>query len=331
MNKFWKWAKRIVAGLLALILIFGSLTYAAGSIAKSKLLRANPASGQLVDVGGFKMHIHCTGEGSPTVILVSGLDDFSIAWSRVQPEISKTTRVCSYDRTGLGWSEPAPGPRTSRAMVEELHTLLVNAGVEGPYVMIGQSFGGALAELYVHTYPDEILGLALVDAAPTDLFTRVPVWGKAIEQKLGFFRTLAPLSTFGLLALAPNNIPNRGFPDEALAQYRTVSVATDYYETCIAENELFASNLAEVRSANIVDFGNLPLIVLSRGRWDTMPGLSNAENEQARQAWNEMQSELLKLSTNSRQDIAEASEHFIQLDQPNLVIEAILELVQASQ
>ena len=330
MNKFWKWTKRIVTGLLVLLLVFGALTCAAGGVAKSNLMRENPAPGQLVNVGGFKMHIHCTGEGSPTVILVSGLDDFSIAWSRVQPEIAKTTRVCSYDRAGLGWSEPVPGPRTSRTMVDELHMLLVNAGVEGPYVMVGHSFGGALAELYIHTYPDEILGLVLVDAAPTELFTRVPAWSKAIDQKLDFFHTLEPLSSFGLLALAPDNIPNRGFPDDALAQYRAISVATDYYQTCINENELFVSNLAEVGYADIT-FGNLPLIVLSRGRWDAMPGLSDVENAQARQAWNEMQVALLKLSTNSRQTIAEASEHFIQLDQPDLVIEAILELVKMNQ
>jgi len=329
-NKLWKWTKRIAAGLLVLILVFGTLIYAAGRVAKSNLLRANPAPGQLVDVGGFKMHIHCTGERSPTVILVSGLDDFSIAWSRVQPEIARTTRVCSYDRAGLGWSEASPKPRTSRAMVDELHALLVNAGVEGPYVMVGHSFGGALAELFVHTYPDEILGLVLVDASPTDLFTRVPVWAKAIEQKLGFYRTLAPLSSFGLLALAPNNIPNRGFPDDALAQYRAISVATDYYQTCIVENELFASNLAEVRSANVT-FGDLPLIVLSRGYWEAIPGLSETENQQAWQAWKEMQSEMLSLSSNSRQIVAEESEHHIQLDQPDLVIETILELIQMNQ
>ncbi|HEY5729100.1 MAG TPA: alpha/beta hydrolase [Anaerolineales bacterium] len=330
MNRFWKWTKRIVTGLLILLLISGALTYAAGGVAKSNLLRANPAPGQLVDVGGFKMHIPCTGEGSPTVILISGLDDFSIVWSRVQPEIARTTHVCSYDRAGLGWSEFAPGPRTSRGMVKELHGLLVNAGVEGPYVIAGHSFGGALAELYIHTYPDEILGLVLVDSAPTNLFNRVPVWSRAIEQKLGFYRTLAPLSSFGLLAFAPNKIPNRGFPDDALAQYRAISVATDYYQAGIAENELFASNLAEVGSANIA-FGDLPLIVLSRGRWDAMPGLTEEENAQARQAWSDMQAELLKLSRISKQIIAEASEHSIQLDQSDLVIEAILELVHTSR
>src|SRR5574341_43992 len=197
MKTFWKWAKRFMLGLLVLTLILSALTYALGASAKVKLMRENPPPGQLVDVGGYDMYLYCTGKDSPTVILVSGLDDFSIAWSLVQPEIAKTTRVCSYDRAGLGWSEASPTPRTSENMVEELHTLVVNANVAPPYVMVGHSFGGALAQLYIHNYPDDVVGLALVDAAPTDLFVRIPTWGKAIDQKIGMFNTLAPLSSFG--------------------------------------------------------------------------------------------------------------------------------------
>jgi pimeloyl-ACP methyl ester carboxylesterase len=160
------------------------------------------------------------------------------------------------------------------------------------------------------------------------LFVRVSAWGKALDQKIGMFNTLAPLSSFGLLALSPNSIPNRGFPDEALAQYRAVSVATDYWKNTIIENEMFETNLAAIKSANITGIGDLPLIVLSRGTWDAMPGLTDEENQQARQAWSDMQAELLELSSNSRQVVAEKSEHFIQLYQPELVIEAILELVK---
>jgi pimeloyl-ACP methyl ester carboxylesterase len=212
-------------------------------------------------------------------------------------------------------------------MVKELHTLLVNAKIQSPYVMVGHSFGGALAQLYIHNNPNEVVGLVLVDAAPSDLFVRVPAWSKAIQQKLGLFRVLAPLSAFGLFALAPGSIPNRGFPDEALAQYRAISAATAYYQTCIAENEMFEKNLAEIKSAHIASFGDLPLIVLSRGTWAAMPGLTETENQQAKQAWTAMQAELLKLSANGRQLIAEKSEHFIQLQQPQLVIDAINDML----
>ena len=313
------WARLI----LILILPLTAGTGVMGMFAKSNLMKKYPAPGQIVDAGGFKMHVHCTGQGSPTVILVNGLDDFSITWSLVQPEIAKTTRVCSYDRAGLGWSEASPSPRTSGNMVKELHALLVNAKIEAPYVFVGHSFGGAFVQLYVHNYPDEVVGLALVDSASTEMFSRVPAWSKAIDRKLGMLRVLAPLSSFGLLAFNPNSIPNRDFPDDALAQYRAISVATDYYKTCIAENEMFQKNLAEIKFADIMNFGDLPLIVLSRGIFDPMPGLTDEENQQARQAWSEMQTELLTLSSNSKQVIADKSEHSIQLQQPQLVVDAI--------
>lgn len=322
---------RWINGALIVVFIFGQAALIAGTLAKSYLLEKYPAPGQMVYVGGFRMHIHCTGAGSPTVILIGGLDDFSITWSLVQPEIAKTTRVCSYDRAGLGWSEPSPNPRTSDNMVQELHKLLINANIEGPYVLVGHSFGGALAALYTHNYPDAVAGLVLVDATPLDLFVRIHPWGTAIKQKIGLFRVLEPMSSFGLFALAPESIPNRGFPDEALSQYQAISSATDYYKITIAENEMFENNLAEIKSEHITDFGDLPLAILSRGTWDAMPGFTEVENRQAHLAWNEMQSELLKLSTHSSQVIAEKSEHFIQLQQPQLVIDAIQQTIQATK
>jgi pimeloyl-ACP methyl ester carboxylesterase len=196
--------------------------------------------------------------------------------------------------------------------------------------MVGHSFGGALARLYVHNYPDEVVGLVLVDAAPPELFERFPAWSTAIEAKMKMFRVLEPLSSFGLFALSPNSIPNRGLPDDALTQYRAISVATDYYKNTIVENEMFVKNLVEINAAD-TSFGDLPLIVLSRGLFDPMPGLTDKENQQARQAWSEMQAGMLKLSSNSKQIIAEKSEHFIQLEQPQLVIDAVMNILNVTR
>jgi len=316
--------------LLTLMLILVVATWITGAVLKYNNLKQYPAPGQLVDVNGYKMHIYCVGEGSPTVILAAGLDDFSIFWSQVQPVVAKSTRVCSYDRAGLGWSEANPDLRTSENMVKELHTLLTNAKIEGPYVLVGHSFGGALTRLYTHDYPDEVIGMILVDAAPDELFIRVTSWKNAIEGKLGLYRTLAPMSSFGLLAFTPSSIPSRGLPDDALAQYRAIAVSTDYFKTGVLEDEAFESNLVEVRAAN-VNLGEMPLVVISRGYWDPIPGFSEAENEQAWQKWQEMQVELLSLSTDSRQIIATKSEHHIQLQQPELVIEAIQEILNTAQ
>lgn len=319
------WWTRLVSALVTVLLV---LTWSAGTFIKSNMLKQNPAPGQMVSVDGHKMHIHCTGEGSPTVILAAGLDDFSIFWSQVQPDIAKVTRVCSYDRAGLGWSEPSPSHRSSEILVDELHKLLVNAAVNPPYVLVGHSFGGALTRLFTHQYPDEVLGMVLVDAAPDDLFVRVPFWRNAIEGKLGLYRALVPMSSFGLLAFTPGSVPNRGMPKDVLAQYRAIAVSTDYFHTGVAENEAFEGNLAQVRNVNI-DLGDMPLIVISRGYWDPVPGFSETENRQAWQEWQEMQSMLLSLSSNSRQIIAAESEHHIQLQQPELVVDAIRDVIQA--
>jgi pimeloyl-ACP methyl ester carboxylesterase len=314
--------------LLALVLMLVAGTWLAGNFAKAELVKNNPVPGRLVDVGGYKMHLNCTGEGSPTVILEAGLNDFSVFWSLVQPEVAEFSRVCVYDRAGYGWSESSPYPRTSEAMVAELHTLLVNAGEESPYVLVGHSFGGALVRLYAHNYPDEIAGVVLVDAAQEELFSRIPEWRTGSEFMIKMLRSLAPLRLAGILALWPGSIPNRGLPEDALAQYRAILATTAYIETSIAETEAFENNLAQMNEADITSIGNLPLIVISNGRWKPLseiPGISGEENQQS---WQAMQMELTNLSSNSKHIVAEQSEHFIQVQQPQLVVGAIREILE---
>jgi pimeloyl-ACP methyl ester carboxylesterase len=120
---------------------------------------------RLVDIGGFRLHIHCTGSGGPTVILDAGAGDDWTTWSRVQPALSHMSRVCSYDRAGEGRSQPGPLPRTSSRMVDELRRLLQRAGINGPYVLVGHSLGATNMELYALTHPHEVAGLVLLDPA----------------------------------------------------------------------------------------------------------------------------------------------------------------------
>src|SRR5690349_5336558 len=151
----------------ALFLLMRAITI----LAQNESTPPLPPPGKLVDVGGWRLHLYCTGEkraGQPTVILEPGIGDFSVEWSLVQPGVAKYARVCSYDRAGDGWSDWGPHPRTYRQIVYELHTLLDKAGVKPPFVLVGQSYGGWLVRLYALTYPSDVAGMVLVDAGADD-------------------------------------------------------------------------------------------------------------------------------------------------------------------
>src|SRR5829696_9123890 len=171
--------RRIGMALLGLIVVLLALAVLGAiyqAIATELAERAYPAPGEMVEVGGYRLHINYTGQGSPTVILDGGLGEFSAQWVRVQQEVSGTTRVCAYDRAGMGWSEMGPDPRDARQITSELHTLLGKAGIEGPYVLVGHSFGGMYMQTYAARYPDEVAGVVLVDSSTDpDQFSHQPV------------------------------------------------------------------------------------------------------------------------------------------------------------
>src|ERR1700678_1413310 len=125
-------------------------------------------AGQLVDVGGFRLNLYCTGSGSPTVVFDSGWEDWAPAWSTVQPQIARWTRACSYDRAGAGFSDPGPMPRTSMRIAEELHTALRNAGIDAPYILVGSAFGGDNVRTFADLYMNEVAGMVMDDADFTD-------------------------------------------------------------------------------------------------------------------------------------------------------------------
>src|SRR3712207_3023763 len=160
--------RRIGKVLLWLVVVLLVLAVAGAiyqAIATELAERAYPPPGEMVDVGGYSLHINCVGQGSPTVVLDAALGNMSASWGWVQQEVSATTRVCAYDRAGMGWSEIGPEPRDARQISGELHTLLSKAGIEGPYVLVGHSFGGMYMQTYAARYPDEVAGVALVDSS----------------------------------------------------------------------------------------------------------------------------------------------------------------------
>lgn len=153
----WKWIKRLSLGLIgvvALTILLGTLYQEASTIIDKKKF---PPIGEMVDMGGYRLHLYCTGKGGPTVVLESGLGSQSLDWTLVQRPVSEFMRVCSYDRAGYGWSDESPNERTSSNMVEELHALLVKANIPKPYILVGHSLRGVNARLYASRYPNEVV------------------------------------------------------------------------------------------------------------------------------------------------------------------------------
>src|SRR5215210_6539689 len=153
----------------------------------------------MVGVGGYRLHINCVGQGNPTVVLDAGSGGMSAHWVRVQREVSGTTRVCAYDRAGMGWSEMGPDPRDAKQITSELHTLLKGAGIEGPYVLVGHSFGGMYMQTYAARYPDEVAGVVLVDSSTDpDQFSHQPVMQDSHRPQKQSFAVGSQLARFGV-------------------------------------------------------------------------------------------------------------------------------------
>jgi pimeloyl-ACP methyl ester carboxylesterase len=329
------WVGRILLGFVALLLIVLSITLLAGAKARSDLKLKYPPPGVMVDVGGYRLHIFCEGAGSPTVIMESGLGGPSLDWELVRPEIVKITRTCVYDRAGLGWSDLSPQPRTAENIVEELHTLLTNAGIAGPYVLVGHSIGGAYVRLYAHKYPESVAGMVLVDSSHEEQFSRFPPavvefskqYDQQLESQAGFYK---PLVAMGVAALDPSLVPvSDKLPEATRKTYQALFSNPKVLETMIAEQKASESNLAQVGAARITTLGNIPLIVLSAGRFELPPSanISSAVIKQTEQVWQQLQIELTMLSPQGKQVVALQSGHYIQLEQPQLVIDAIEQVV----
>src|SRR5690554_6307359 len=195
------WLRRLLIGFsvaLFVLAMAGTLYQTAGAEADRRNL---PAPGHLIDVSGFKMHIFCMGEGNPTVILEALSGGSSSYWGWIQPELARSTRVCVYDRAGRGWSEPDPEPITLARTVRNLQTLLTNARIEGPYLLVGHSIGGIYVRQFAADYPDQVAGIVLMDASHPFQYDRYPGLLKENErylQQSSAFPLLARLGVFRL-------------------------------------------------------------------------------------------------------------------------------------
>ncbi len=299
-----------------------------------------PPPGRLVDVGGYQLHIHCMGTGSPTIILDAGHTAASLDWIKVQPALSTTTRICSVDRAGNGWSDPGPAPRTSSRIAGELHTLLHNADIPGPYILVGHSMGGLHMRLYATLYPDEVAGLVLIDSTQEKLDQTLPPEIHTAQQTnkefyIQMFQVLEQLSRVGLIRLLVTTQDQSwltfldDFPPEIHQTYlSTTLLRTSFYTAAWQELDSMEEDYAEINAAGPLP--DVPMIVIARGLPD-----SNFESQEwidtGEQIWRRLQTELAESMPQGKLIIAEESGHVIPFEQPQVIIEALREVVQQAR
>ena len=302
----WQWS-------LGLAFLCGLFLLAAGNvyqrIGERRDRRRNPLPGRMVSVGDHKLQLLCKGNVAPTVLIEQGAGEPSWLWWPVQDQVAKFASVCTYDRAGYGWSQSVPAGRTIAQRAEELDTLLANAGIPAPYILVAHSYGGFIVRCFARNYPDQTAGLVLVDTPEESAFFRPEVLKFYARVRL-VTKAVEFATRFGLVRLLVTCFPSlhAGFPFLRAEEY--AAAADDL--ASLEREELSMRN-----SGLPASLGARPLVVLTHGQ--PFPGPFSVLEK----GWSEGQTRLAALSTNSLLIVAKNSNHMIELDEPDLVVEAI--------
>jgi len=321
---------RALLGTLLVLCLIALAGAAYQSIGTWRDVRRAPEPGKFVDVGGYRLKINCTGTGSPTVILESGLGDVMPEWEAVQTGIARFTRVCSYDRAGYGSSDAGPMPRTSAQIATELHSLLQRSGERAPYVLVGHSFGGYNVRVFTGKYPKEVAGLVLVDSPQEDEYEMLPsAWQEFSAALLERYRhqaKTAPL--FVGLGIARLRLWSEG----GLGKYDYLILQPKYLKTRSSELENIRASAEQARSAGGI--ADKPLIVLTSGKTlaaTAIPGLDEQGAAQFQRTWVEvLQPRLASLSRLGKQLVLREADHNVPAEVPDAIVGAAHELCAAA-
>lgn len=305
------------------------------SVATQAPATPNVPPGRFVDIGGWSLYLNCVGTGAPTIVVETGLDEFAIDWSRVQPLVAARTRICTYDRAGYGFSDPGPMPRTYDQINLDLHRLLATAGERGPYILVGHSFGGPVLRNYARLYPDEVAGMALIESIHENhriliqgrpLRLRDSATGRAIPPPANAFEAPARAARWGEAPADSLDGIYASLPEQvrhwhAWAEQRTELAAARDSETNWSPQYLQAMHNTSQEGS----LGDRPLVVLTRAEsgYEELPAPLGEEMERERV---DNQRALSRLSSRGVQVIA-AGGHDIQLTAPEAAAAAILRVV----
>jgi pimeloyl-ACP methyl ester carboxylesterase len=330
-----------LAGLAVLGLIGGfSPCLLAAPAAHSASADAFARPHRLVDIGGRKMNLYCSGQGATTVVFDAPSGEAGWNWFRVQPAVAKHARACVFDRAGLGFSDPAKRPNTSENVAEDLHKLLAAAGVKPPYVLVGNSLGGANVQVYAYRYPNEVKGLVLVEPQHEDETSRLDKASQGNLKKV--YAMVAEQNNYCLAAagsgMKPSSEEQRnciGNPADIYgptlgAAVKSVTTKPAYWRATVDEWDAIKVSDEQLRKLRR-PFGDLPVVVLTRGVSPyAVPGKPQSALNKAMEDENAaIHKETAALSTRGRQRVVPGAGHVIHADKPEAVVEAVLEVLKS--
>lgn len=326
---------------LAVTLCLTAPSMAAPPVDVTKTLMAK----NLVDIGGRRLNLTCTGQGSPTVVFELGLGSNLLHWQRVAGDVSAFARACFYDRAGHGFSDPSGSVGDAMSVTNDLHELLQRAGVKPPLVLVGHSLGGLFQTLYADRFLNDVGGIVLIDPSFADQDKDISPSERASDEK-GFHEFTDNFRACAALARSGKN-PTEGHPEcftpaanrtaEEIAFLKTMFARADEYDAMISEAEAFHPHNGErdvdsvQENAASRSFGAIPLIVLSRSIHAKYPGQSDEEHAQGITRWTEGHKRLAARSSRGEMIVVPDSVHYIQIEQPTAVVDAIRKVVEQAR
>jgi len=316
----------VIGGAVSLVLLVAIGIVVTGQFAKRSLEQQFPPPGTMVSSGDHKLHVHCEGSGPVTVLMESGLNDFSVYWSGVQSRLSKQARACAYDRAGLGWSEISNNPATLENMVTDLRNVVQSIAPGKPVILVANSYGAIVIRAYAVQYPDNIKAMVLLDPANEFMAEHINGYREVLAEGSKQLKSLVSLSTIGIMALAPENIPANELSGEALDQYRATLAFGDFFEGGAKETGQMANNLKAMQRINQNESIKWPVVIVSRGLPEPIPGLPEATSKSLEKIWADLQADLVT-RLHAKHLIAKKSGHRIEAQDPELVYQTILPLL----